>query len=126
MLALEGWGRKGILGRGNSVSKHRESIREEQRPKLEEGKALNAGLRGLDCIWKPFMDGSRANDGLIRSELLGADTTCRRGPDPLLLSTPLGCPGGLQIPLPLVQLTLGWRFPVEMLTEKQRECESKV
>lgn len=70
------------------------------------------------------MDDSRAKDGLIRAELLGADTACRRGPDPLFLSTPLGCPGGLQIPLPSVQLTLGWRCPVEMLTEQQRECES--
>lgn len=48
MLALGGWGGKGILARRNSVSKNLETIREEQRLKLDEGKTLNARLRGME------------------------------------------------------------------------------
>ena len=62
--------------------------REEQELKLDEGKALSARLRGVDRIWEAFMDGSGAKAGVIRSELLGAESISHGGPDPLLHSCP--------------------------------------
>lgn len=50
VLDLGAWGRKDILGRENNVSKNLEGRkhREGQWLKPDEGRALNAGLRGIE------------------------------------------------------------------------------
>lgn len=47
-VGSRGMGKKGILARGNNVSKNLGVIRVEQRQKPGQGKALNAEWRGMD------------------------------------------------------------------------------